>query len=115
MPKTRVSMRVAAVSVYAVIILGTVVLLNAGIGVGVLVWSVASLCLGWTTRSPWLAFLPFLAGPIAAPFGYPDEWVGRTPLPLWFAVLWVGVFQAAFVIVGIRTRHLYERFHVSHR
>lgn len=106
--------RTIAVSAYTVVILIVVALLNAGIDAGVLLWSAASLCLGWLTRSPWLAFLPFLAGPIAVPFDYPEEWVGSDPLPLWFVVLWIALLQAVLAIIGLSVRRFYERFVAAH-
>lgn len=90
------------------VMLGVVVMFNTGIGEGGAIWIAASLCLGWVTRTPWLAFLPLLAAPIAVPFGYPEEWMGRTALPLWFVLLWAAPFQAALVIAGWGGRRLYE-------
>jgi hypothetical protein len=54
--------------------------------------------------------LVFLAVPIAVPFGYPEEWTGHDPLPLWFGALLAAPVQAAIVIVGREGRYFYERF-----
>lgn len=102
-------MRVAAAILYAAAMLGVVALLDAGSGWAFPIWTAASLCLGWIGRRPWLALLPLLASPIAAPFGYPQEWWGREALPLWFGVLGAALGQAAIVLLAVFGRRLYER------
>ena len=107
-------MKRTAAFIYVAVMLGAITLIDNGMGAGgSLVWATGSLCVGWVTRWPWLALLPFLAIPIAAPFGYPDEWVGRTPLPLWFALLWNVPIQSAILLAGLWGRRLYEQFRAA--
>jgi hypothetical protein len=112
-PWHAVRMRVGAAILYLVAMLGVVALAKADIAEALLIWSAASLCLGWTARWPWLALLPLLASPIAVPFGYPEDWSGREVMPLWFEMLWAALGQAIIVIVGFSGRHLYDRSRMS--
>lgn len=105
--------RAGAAILYVAVMVGVVVLANAGTSGALLIWSAASICLGWLTRRPRLAFLPFLAIAIAVPFGYPDEWRGGDPLILWTEALAAAPVQAAFVIAGSWGRGRYERFSAS--
>jgi hypothetical protein len=91
------------------VMVGVVAVVKAGIDEAFLIWSVASLCLGWITRWPWFGLLPLLASPIAAPFGYPEEWSGREVMPLWYETLWVSFGQAVIVLIGFGGRRLYDR------
>lgn len=59
--------------------------------------------------------LPFLAVPIAVPFGYPDRWTGGDPLVLWPEVLLAAPVQAPIVFVGFGGRGLFESFRASRR
>jgi hypothetical protein len=106
-------MRAAAATFYVLVMLGVVVLFNAGFVEAQLIWLVASFCLGWMARDPWLAFLPLLASPIAMPFGYADEGTLGDPLMLWSEVLLAAPIQGAFVIAGFSGHLLYERFRAS--
>lgn len=100
----------AAAVLYAVVTVALLALADAGNGAVIAIWLVAPFCIGWIARSPWMALLPFLAVPIAVPFGYPQEWSsGHDPLPLWSGALLAAPIQAATVIVGVGCRSLYER------
>jgi hypothetical protein len=106
-------MRVGAAIVYVAILVGVVVMADAGISEALFVWLAASFCVGWISRYPWSVLLPFLAIPIAVPFGYPDRWTGGDPLLLWSEVLLAAPIQAAIVFAGFGGRRLFERFRVS--
>jgi DNA-binding transcriptional ArsR family regulator len=106
-------MRVGATIVYVAVMVGVVVMANAGITEAVLVWAAASFCVGWISRNPWSALLPLLAIPIAVPFGYPDKWTGGDPLLLWSEVLLAASIQAVIVFAGFGGRRLIERFRAS--
>jgi hypothetical protein len=93
--------------------LGVVVLANVGIGAALPIWAAASFCLGWVTRYPWFAFLPFLAGPLAGPFGYPNVSTEGDPLLLWSEALLIAPVLAVIVISGSGGRLLYERHRTS--
>lgn len=107
-------MRTRAAILYVAVMLGGVVLLNAGIDDALLIWSAASFCLGWITRYPWFAFLPLLAGPMAVPFGYADGSTDGDPLFLGAEVLLAAPIQGAIVMAGFGGRLLYDRFRASH-
>jgi hypothetical protein len=59
--------------------------------------------------------LPFIAIPIAVPFGYPDRWAGGDRLLLWSEVLLAAPIQAAIVFAGFCGQGLFERFRASRR
>jgi hypothetical protein len=106
-------MRVGAATLYIAVMLGVVALFNADIGEAFVIWSAASFCLGWITRSPWSALLPFLASPIAVPFGYQQVWMGSDPSLLWVGLLLLAPVQGAIVILAFGGRRLYKRCRVS--
>lgn len=105
-------LRLGASVLYVAVLVGVVILANAGVGGALVVWSATSLGLGWLTRRPWSALLPFLAVAIAVPFGYPDESNGGDPLILWAGALVAAPVQAAFVAAGAWGRCRYERTRV---
>ena len=106
-------MRAGAVIVYVAILVEVLLMADAGISKAYLVWEAASLGVGWVSRYPWSVLLPFLAIPIAVPFGYPDGSTGGDPLPLWSEVLLAASVQAPIVFVGFGGRGLFERFRAS--
>jgi len=111
-------MRIGAATLYVAIVLGLIALADSGVRETDLMWLIASLCLGWVTRSPWFALVPLIAVPIAVPFGYPDEWSqswGHDPLPLWFGILVAVPVLAALVLAGVGGRRLFERSRAARR
>jgi hypothetical protein len=106
-------MRAGALIVYGAVLVGVVVMADAGISKAFLVWEAASFCLGWISRSPPSVLLPFLAIPIAVPFGYSESRTGADPLLLWSEVLLAAPIQAAIVFAGLGGRGLFERFRAS--
>ncbi len=105
-------MRVAIIGTYVAILLGMVVAVNADAANGntaLLVWSVASLVLGWTIRHPLTMILPFLAIPIAVPFGYAEEWQGSDAPLLYLGMAFQAPFQALVVSLGLGGRVFFER------
>lgn len=107
--------RAGAAIIYVAILIGVVVMFNAGISEALFAWTAASFCLGWIARYSWSALLPLLAIPIAVPFGYPDRWTGGDPLVLWAELLLAAPIQAAVVFAGFGARHLFECFRASSR
>jgi hypothetical protein len=103
-------MRTGAVIVYVAVMVGVILMADAGISKAYLVWEAASFGVGWISRYPWSVLLPFLAIPIAAPFGYPDRWTGGDPLLLWSEVLLAALIQAPIVFAGFGGRGIFERF-----
>jgi len=105
-------MRVAIIGTYVAVLLGIVVAVNADAANGntaLLVWSVASLALGWTIRHPLTMILPFLAIPIAAPFGYAEEWQGSDAPLLYLGMAFQAPAQALVVSLGFGGRVFFER------
>jgi len=105
-------MRVGAAIVYVAVMVAVLVMADAGIGKAYLVWEAASFCVGWVSRYPPSALLPFLAIPIAVPFGYPESRTGGDHLLLWSEVLLAAPVQAPIVFTGVGGRGLFERFRV---
>jgi hypothetical protein len=105
-------MRVAIVGIYVAILVGMVVAVNADAAHGdvvLLVWSVASLLLGWTSRRPLVIVLPLLAIPLSVPFGTSEEWIGSdAPLILFGTVIW-SPLQMVLVGLGLGGRTLLEK------
>lgn len=106
--------KVTAAILFVGVQIGVVALADSGNDLGLPIWLASAFCLGWITRSPWSALLAFLAVPIALPFGYPNQWTGHDPLPLWFGALLAAPVQAAIVIVGREGRYLYDRIVREH-
>lgn len=107
--------RVAAAILFVGLLPGVVALADAGNDLALPLWLATALCLGWITRSPWSVLLPFLAIPIAVPFGYPEDYPGHDPLPLWFGVLMGAPLQALVVALGVGGRYMYERTRMFRR
>jgi hypothetical protein len=104
------AMRIAIpAALYLGVVAGVMVLFNTGFAEAQFIWLAASFVLGWTTRNPWLALLPLLAVPIAAPFGYADTYVQGDPMPIWAAVAFWAPVHALMVLVACGGRGLYER------
>jgi hypothetical protein len=89
------------------------VLFNAGFADAQFIWLAASFLLGWTTRNLWVALLPLLAVPIAAPFGYADVYIQGDPMPIWGDVVFWAPVHALMVLVACGGRGLYERRRAS--
>jgi hypothetical protein len=106
-------MRAGALIVYVAVLVGVVVMADAGIGKTYLVWEAASFCVGWISRYPPSALLPFLAIPLAVPFGYAKGWTGDDHLLLWAEVLVAAPIQAAIVFAGFCGRGIFEGFRMS--
>lgn len=105
------SMRVAVVGIYVAFLLGMIVALNADAENGdttLLVWTAASFALGWLVRQPWVAMLPLLAIPIAAPFGYADEWLGSDAPLLYLGMAFQAPVQAVVVALGFGGHVFFE-------
>jgi hypothetical protein len=73
-------MKASALIVYSAVLVGVLVMADADIDKAYLVWEAASFCVGWVSRYPPSALLPFIAIPIAVPFGYPARWTDGNPL-----------------------------------
>jgi hypothetical protein len=93
-------MKVGVVIAYIASLVGVVVMADAGLSKAFLVWEAASFGVGWISRYPRSVLLPFLAIPIAVPFGYPDRWTGGDPLLLWSEVLLAAPIQAPIASAG---------------
>jgi hypothetical protein len=96
-------------ALYLGVVVGVMVLFNAGFAEAQFLWLAASFVLGWVTRNPWLTLLPLLAVPIAAPFGYADTYVQGDPMPIWAEVAFWAPVHALTVLVACGGRGLYER------
>lgn len=59
------------------------------------IWMAASVLLGWGTGNPMFAILPFLAIPLAIPFGIPDDPASRSADPV-FPVALGAAYYALF-------------------
>ena len=82
--------------IYAAATVVAIVLFNANAEndwLAIAVWWVASVLLGWASRTPALALLAFLAIPIAIPFGHANEHLGSD-------APWVPLFAAAGAVVS---------------
>jgi hypothetical protein len=108
-------MRAGAVIVYVAVLVGVVLMADAGIGKAYLVWEAASFCLGWVSGSQRAVLLPFIAIPLAVPFGHAKGWTGDDHLPLCTEVLVAAPVQAAIVFVGFGGRGLLKRFRAPRR
>jgi hypothetical protein len=97
-----------AIALYLGVVGGVMVLFNAGFAEAQFIWLAASFVLGWSTRNPWLALLPLLAVPIAAPFGYGDASVQGDPMPIWAEVMLWAPVHALIVLIGCGGRAFYE-------
>lgn len=105
-------MRGAAVAIYVAVMVGGIVAVNDNAENGTaafLVWSAASLLLGWLVRHPIVILLPLLAVPIAVPFGYADKWLGSDAPLVWIGMAFEAPVQAVVVALGLGGRLLYER------
>lgn len=80
----------------------TVILLNANTGgvLGLAIWAIASVLLGWGTGKPAFALLAALAIPFAVPFGYPDHYEFSEPLPIWWSALFYAPFSAGLILLS---------------
>lgn len=108
-------MRAGALIVYGAVLVGVLVMADAGTDKAYLVWEAASFCLGWISRYSPSVLLPFIAIPIAVPFGYAKGWTGDDHLLLWTEVLLAAPIQAAIVFAGFGGRGVFERFRASRR
>jgi hypothetical protein len=61
------------------------------------IWAVASVLLGWGVGQLSLAFLAFLAIPFSVPFGYPDQYLGGEPPPLWLVATFYAFISASLI------------------
>ncbi len=104
-------MRISIVAaLYLAVVAGVMALFNGGHPDAQLMWLAASFLLGWTTRTRWLALLPLLAVPIAAPFGYSNAVMIGDPLgPIWVEVAYWAPVHALIVLAGCGCRGVYER------
>lgn len=103
--------RVVAAVLYVGILPGILALAHTeNDDVALYLWLVASSGLGLITHTPWWALLPFLAVPMAVPFGYSEGWSGHDPLPLWLGTLFFASVQAAMVPLVVGSRYLCKRF-----
>lgn len=98
-----------AAALYLGVVTGVMVAFNAGFAEAQFIWLAASFVLGWTTRNPWLALLPLLAVPIAAPFGFADAYIQGDPMPIWAEVVFWAPVHALTVLAACGSRGLYER------
>lgn len=106
-------MRIAAITIYVAVMVGGIVAVNDNAENGMaafLVWSAASLLMGWVVRNPIAIGLPLLAVPIAVPFGYADKWLGSDAPLISIGMAFEAPVQALLVALGIGGRLLYERF-----
>ena len=102
-----------AAALYLGVVTGVMVLFDAGFSEAQFIWLAASFALGWGTRNPWLALLPLLAVPIAAPFGFANAYIQGDPMPIWAEVMFWAPVHALIVLIGCGGRGLYARRHAS--
>lgn len=110
-------MQVAVIGIYVAIVVVVVVAWNANAdsagtafsGTAFLVWSAASLALGWIVRHPLAVLLPLIAIPIAVPFGYAEEWLGSDAPLVSIAMAFEAPIQVVVAGLGFGGRLLYER------
>jgi hypothetical protein len=67
-------------------------------------WGAATVVFGFVARDFRFALLSFLAIPISVAFGYPEEYLGGEPAPLWWSGVVYGFLFAMLIAleVGIR-------------
>lgn len=108
-------MRTAPVvaALYLGVVAGVMALFNAGFADAQFMWLAASFILGWSTGNRWLALLPFLAVPIAMPFGYANTSMQGDPMTIWAEVAFWAPVHALIVLVGSWTRGVYDRRRAS--
>ena len=103
-------MRVGAVIVYVAVLVGVVVMADAGISKAYFVWEAASFCVDGSR-----VIRPRCSCP-SSQFrsrADPDRWTGGDPLLLWSEVLLAAPIQAALVFAGLGWRGPFERFRAS--
>jgi hypothetical protein len=109
--------RVTAAGIYVAVMVGVIIAWNANAdsagtafsGTAFLVWSVASALCGWIIRHPLAMLLPLLAIPLAAPFGYAEQWLGSDAPLISLVMVFEAPIQVAIVGIGFGGRLLYER------
>jgi hypothetical protein len=95
--------RIVPVATYLAGTAAAIILLNANSGNGelaVVIWAGASVLLGWGTGRLGLALLAFLAVPLAVPFGFPDHYQYREPMPIWFSAMYLALPSACLIFAS---------------
>jgi hypothetical protein len=103
--------RIALIVAYLAGAAAAVILINANSGDGKLalvIWTVASVLLGWGTGQLRLSLLAFLAIPFAVPFGYPDNYQYSEPLPIWWSAFFCAFVSAALIFLTAFIRRFVE-------
>lgn len=69
----------------------------------------ACLLVGWGMRS-WAA-VPLALVPVflAIPFGYPNDYVGEDPLPIWRVELIFSAIYGLLIVAGMAARRINEK------
>jgi hypothetical protein len=103
--------RIAFVVTYLAGAALAIVLFNANIGhdlLGVVIWAVASVLLGWGTGSLAFALLAFLAIPFAVPFGNPDDYPYSEPLPIWSWAIFLASGSACLIFAAALVKQVFD-------
>lgn len=74
---------------------------NTWVGaIGLVLWAIASVLLGWGTGQVAFALLALLPIVFAVPFGYPNNYEFSEPLPIWWSVAICAFFSSILITLG---------------
>ncbi len=78
-------------------------------------WGVATVAFGFVARDFRFALLSFVAIPVAVGFGYPEEFIGGEPAPIWWFGAMFGFLFAMLIALEVGITSAVEQWRATRR